>query len=235
MNDIKKKLDDLVKNADFIVANPSTIESMKSKGLPIKSSFITYEDYLNGIFEEKRKLANSVIDKFPVLNKDIANATVQALYEEVRECFLLGIPGAAITLASILLEISLKYRLFNKRLKSDPASKWSDLEKRNLSYVIKELYSKKIISEEDKTKLNNFDIDVRNNYTHYKVENMMKDMVIEKLPSMNIETGEITEFYNLKASDHPHLWFSGKRVLDKKTVIPVVTFCINWVNKIFNY
>lgn len=235
MDDIKKKLDDLVKNADYLIANPSTIENLKSRGLPIESRFITYKDYLDRIFKDKRKFANSVIDKFPPLNKEIANSTIEALYEEVRECFLLGIPGASITLASILLELSLKYRLFNERLKSDPKSIWSDLEKRNLSYVIKELFNKKIIDNDDKLKLNSFDIGIRNNYAHYKIENMMKDMIIEKLPSINIETGEVIEYYNVKASENQHLWFSGKKVLDKKTIIPVVNFCIGWVNKILLY
>lgn len=231
MDDLKKKIDDLVKNADYIVANPSTIDSLKLKGLPIKSTFISNKEYLDKIFKEKRNIADIVIDKFPPLNKKIANATVQALYEEVKECFLLGIPGASITLASILLEISLKYRLYDERLKSDPKSKWSDLETRNLSYVIKGLFKKKVILKKEKIKLIDFDIRIRNNYAHYKIENMLKDIVLEKLPSINVETGETTILYNIKASEYPSLWFTGKRVFDKKLIIPIITFCIDWVNK----
>lgn len=232
MNDIKKKIDKLVKNADFLVASPESIEAMKLHGLSVESKFITYKEYLDKIFHEKRKLADSVVNKFPLLDKSIANATVQSLYEEVKECFVLGIPGACITLSSILLELSLKYCLFKERKKTDPNCKWSDLEKRNMSYVIKALFDKKIITKDETIDLNNFEIEVRNPYAHYNIEKLLKDMIIGKIPSINIETGEVIEHRNLKASEHPHLWFSGKRVLDKKTVISIVTFSIHWVNKI---
>lgn len=97
MDDIGKKLDDLVKNSDLIVSSPETIERIKARGMPIKSVFTIYQEYLDKLFVKKRKDANEIIAKLPHLHSDIANATIQALYEEIKECFILGIPGAGIT------------------------------------------------------------------------------------------------------------------------------------------
>jgi len=58
-------------------------------------------------------------------------------------------------------------------------------------------------------------------------------MVLGELFSVNIKTGKITVMKNVKPSDYPSLWFSAKRVRDKKLIIMIVTFCINWANKLY--
>lgn len=55
MDDIQKKLDELVKQSDLFVSSPETIERLKARGLPIKSVLITYKEYLDKLFAEKRK------------------------------------------------------------------------------------------------------------------------------------------------------------------------------------
>ena len=44
-------------------------------------------------------------------------------------------------------------------------------------------------------------------------------MVLGELFSVNIKTGKITVMKNVKPSDYPSLWFSAKRVRDKKLII----------------
>ena len=120
MNNDNKKLkdilNDLAKEGSFIIANPETIKKLKAKGLPFQSKFITYKEYLDKLFREKRKLADEVIGDFPPISDKVAHSSIKSLYEQVRECYALGIFGAAITLASVLLEVSLKYRLYNERV-----------------------------------------------------------------------------------------------------------------------
>lgn len=232
MDDLQKKLDELVKQSDLIVSSPDTIEKLKARGLPVKSIFITYKDYLDKLFVEKRKIADGLIKKLPHLEENIANATIQALYEELKECFVLGIPGAGITLSVILLELALKYRLFEERINEDPNSKWEHIEQIDFTKSVNDLFAKKVITKKERTQLDDFNLNTRNPYIHYNIQKLVKDMILQELSSVNIETGEVTKLKNVKPSEYPSLWFSAKRVLDKKTIIIVTTFCINWANKL---
>lgn len=231
-NEIQKKLDELVKNSDLFVSSPETIEKLKAKGLPIKSVFTTYEEYLDKLFAEKRKTASELISKLPRLDENIANTTIQSLYEELKECFVLGILGAAITLAIILLEVSLKYRLFEERVKKDPNSGWEDLEKIDFTRTVSDLEKARIITKTDKNKLGAFNLSRRNPYIHYNIKKLVKEMILGELSSVNIETGKVTIIKNVRPAEFPYLWFSAKKVLDKESIGVVVSFCINWVNKI---
>ena len=234
MNNLKKKLDELVKQSDLFVSTPETIERLKAKGLPIKSVFTTYEEYLDKLFVERRKLASDLVKNLPHLDHKIANSAIQALYEELKECFVLGIPGAAITLAVILLELALKYRLYDERIKRDPSSKWEYIEQIDFTKAISSLWKLKVISKKEKQQLDKFNLKFRNPYIHYNIKKLVHDMVLGELSSVNVETGKIKVLKNVKPADYPSLWFSAKRVKDKKVIVLVVTFCIDWANKLLS-
>jgi len=230
-NDLKKKLDELVKNSNYLLATPETLEQMINKGLPVKSHQITYSEYIDKLFEEKKRFAQSIISQLPLLKTEIANATASALYNELRECFILGIPGAGITLAIILLEYSCRHRLFKEKLKTNKNTSWSKLEKLLLGQTINKLKEYLIISEEEHLKLEDFNKSIRNNYLHYNIRKLVKDAVLKELPSIKIDTGEVNIEKNVDIKDKPYLWFSAKRALDNKNIIPITKFCIDWTNK----
>lgn len=234
MKDLKDKLDELVKNSDFIVSSPETIERLKKQGLPIKSTFTTFEEYLDNLFKERRRLASDLVKDLPKLNENIANGTIQSLYEEIKETFVLGIPGAAITLSLILLELALKYKLYEKRLESDPNSSWDHIEQLKLKDTIQELKNKGVLTKKESNALNEFNDTIRNPYIHYNIKELIKDMEISELPSLNVETGEITVLRNVKPAENTFLWFSAKKVLDKKSAKNRVGFCIDWTNKLLS-
>lgn len=234
MTNLKDKLDELAKNSDFIVSSPDAIERLKAQGIPIKSTFITYKEYLDKLFEEKRKVAEKLIEDLPRLDERIANATIQSLYDEIKETFILGIPGAGITLSLILLELSLKYRLFNKRLEDDPNSKWDYIEQIDFTKTVNALRNKEIISPKEKKELEKFNLEVRNPYIHYNIKKLIKGMKITKLPSINIETEEVTIHHNVKPESNTYLWFSAKRFLDKKLIKSYAGYCIGWANKLLS-
>ncbi len=75
---------------------------------------------------------------------------IQALYEELKECFVLGIPGVAITLAVILLELALKYRLHDERIKQDPNSKWEYIEQIDFTRAVNDLWKQRVILKKEK-------------------------------------------------------------------------------------
>lgn len=231
MNDVQEKLDELVKQSDLFVSSPETIERLKAKGLPIKSVFTTYSEYLDKLFAEKRKNADELVSKLPHLDEKIANATIQALYEELKECFVLGIPGAGITLSVILLETALKYRLYDERLKLDPKSKWDHLEQIDFTKTVNDLVKRGVLSKKEKKELDAFNLNTRNPYIHYNIKKLVEDMRLGELTSVDIETGKVTVLKNVKPEDYPSLWFSAKRVRDKKAISSIVSFSMSWVNK----
>ena len=232
MDDIKEKLDELVKNSDLFVASPETLESMRKKGLPITSTFQTYEAYLDELFKKRKKQALELIKQIPLLDERIANATVNSLYEEFKECYVMGINGASIIMAILLLDLSAKYKLHEVRLEMNVKASWKPIEDLMLKEVINELRQYKIISEDDEESLLFFNSRIRNNYLHYNIQKLVKDVIAEELQSINVETGQVTVEKNVKAAEHPHLWFFAKKVLDKQSVIERTSFCISWVNKL---
>lgn len=147
-DDVQKKIDELVKDSDLFIASPDTIAHIQKKGLPIKSIFTTYQEYLDKLFAEKRKRANELIEKLPHLDDGIANSSVAALYEELKETFVLGISGASIVLAILLFDLAAKFRLHKERVKKNANASWKPIEDLYLKEVIFELRDHNAISEE---------------------------------------------------------------------------------------
>jgi len=230
-DDVQKKIDELVKDSDLFIASPDTIERIQRKGLPIKSVFTTYQEYLDKLFVEKRGLATDLIQKLPRLDDSIANGSVTALYEELKETFVLGIPGASIVLAILLFDLAAKFRLHKESIRKNAQASWKSIEDLHLKDVICKLREHGAITEKEEKELLEFNKKIRNNYLHYNIQKLVKDMILGELKSVNVETGKVTTEKNVKPADRPYLWFSAKRVLDKQTVVDRVTFCIGWVNK----
>lgn len=129
-----------------------------------------------------------------------------------------------------MLELALKYRLYAERVKDDPNSSWEHIEQIDLTKVINDLRKRNIITQEQKSELDKFNTEARNDYIHYKIRNMIKNLKAKELTSVNIKTGEVTIHKDIKALDRSELWFSAKKALDKKTLTNKVNFCISWVN-----
>lgn len=231
MNDVQKKIDELVKNSDLFIASPETIESMKKRGLPVKNTFQTYDEYLDELFKKRRAQATELIKHIPLLDESIANATVKSLYEEFKECFVMGINGASIVMAILLLDLSAKYKLYEVRKIKNTQASWKPIEDLLLAEVIKELRIYEAISDGEEKSLLAFNSKIRNNYLHYNIQKLVKDVIAGELPSVNVETGELTIEKNVKAAERPALWFFAKKVLDKQSVVDRTIFCIKWVNK----
>jgi excisionase family DNA binding protein len=232
IKNIKDKMDEMAAFTDYIVANPDTIEKIQQKKLPIQSKFISYEEYLDKLFIEKRKKASELIKKLPLLDEKLGSATAMALYNEFRECFVLGVNGAAITLAIVMLDYASKHRLFKEKTKITPDIGWTSVEGLQLGETVKKLKEVGVITEDEEAQLLKFNSKIRNSYMHYKIQELIKDMVILELPSINIQTGEVTIHKNVDVKTMPHLWFSAKKKRDAETVAEISAFCISWVNRL---
>ena len=178
------------------------------------------------------KIAAEIIGNFPPISEKLANASVKSLYEEIRECYALGLFGATITLSVILLELSFKYKIYNERKRNDPSARWEEIEKLDFAASIKNLKTLGKITESEKKQLDRFNIDIRNTYIHYNLQKLVNGVFVEKMPMVDTATGEVKNLENVDVAKHPYLWFSGKKFRDKKEVNGILQFCIGWMNKI---
>ena len=102
MDNIKEKLDRLAEGSDKIIANPQTIEKLRSQGLPIKD---IPSPTISELFDQRKELAIEVAAHLPPLLEGLS-ATIQTLYQEIRECIFFGCNGAAITISGIMIEFT---------------------------------------------------------------------------------------------------------------------------------
>lgn len=228
--ELQKKIDELVRNSDYFIASPDTITQMQENGEPVREVVMPYKQYLDELFAKRRKVADELVELLPHLDNQVANGSVTFLFEELKECFVMGIPGASIVMAVLLLDLAAKLRVFKERSTADHKSKYELIENMHLREVILELRDHGAITDKEEAKLLEFNREIRNNYLHYNIQKLVKDMILTELPSVNFQTGEVITEYNVKPADRPELWFSAKKVLDRQSLVVRVTFCLNFVN-----
>ena len=109
---IRKKLDELSKGADTIIANPDDIEKLKDQGLPMR---VVPSKTIPELFQERLNSAVDIAKYLPTLPDRLPPA-IKSLYQEIRECILFGLNGAAITLSGNLIEFTLKHGTYIKEI-----------------------------------------------------------------------------------------------------------------------
>lgn len=231
-SDLKKLLDEASKGATHIVSNPDTIKKLQEKGLPIEEKFITYEEYFEKLIEEKRKYAVQLLRELPQLDGNIANSVISAIYEEVRASFGLGIFTSTIFNSIILLEFTMRSRIFDERLKKDPNSQWEHVEKLKMRNLIEELKKMGLIDKKERSVLVDFNENFRNPYLHINIHKMIKGIYAKGVKKIDIKTSKMTVEDDMDVSQHRHLWFLGKKFYDRSYVIHVLNFCVHWTNKL---
>jgi len=231
--DIEKIMDDLITGgSNVLVASPETIQQLKDKGLPIKETFVSYEEYLQKLVVERQKEALARLKRLPKIDSSIADAVINEIYEEIRSSYALGFFTSSIANSIFLLEYSMRSALFTVRIKNDPKYEWIKLENMTMKKLIAQLKKASVLNESDSKMLINFNDTLRDPYLHINIRKLSEEIVISELPSVNVATGVINIMRDVKASEHRFLWFSAKRFFDKSTVDQVINFCISWTNKL---
>lgn len=237
MSDKKTKLqaimDEISRGATSLVADPETIKALQDEGLPITSRFITYEEYVDDLFKKRKTDAVEKLRLLPKIDDSVADAVVSEIYEEIRSSYAFGAITSTIINSILLLEYSMRAALYKKRLGNDPNARWDDLEKLQMGGLINQLFKTKIIkNSDDRDLLKDFSDNFRNPYLHINIKKMSENIVIAKLPGVNVGTQEAIEMTDVKVSEHRFLWFSAKRFFDKYHVQSTIDFCVDWTNKL---
>lgn len=221
---VTKLLDRLIKDTTIIIASPSSINEMRGKGAKIhQEKKLTPKEKLDKLFQERRSNAEIQINLLPEF-PDIGTPSVQTLYQEIQECILMGLNGAAITLSGILVEFALKVAIIRKESSvNNQIELWDFVETLDFGKSISKAKELRIIDENKANKLTRFKDDVRNPYNHYNLKKITRGFTAGKTKVVDIKTGKFEE-KDLTAEENPQIWFVAKSFVDRKRVIEVFVF-----------
>lgn len=233
MSDIDDFLSGLVKGSTHIISSPKTIQALQAKGVKFDKPVIkTTDQFIDELFEQRKKIALSNIGEFPRAPQ-IAIPTIGFLYDEIRECILFGLNGAAISLSAVLVEFSLKHAIVKKKSKElYDKSEWGRIENIELGPTIKKARELDIIDDKAKEALISFKNTIRNPYLHYNIKRITKDVAANKVKKVNINTKEVEE-KNMLAKDNPILWGFAKKFVDRERVLDIFVFTDKFVKLLF--
>ena len=234
--DINELLARHAKNVTQFIASPETIEQMQKEGLKLdKREPITNERYVDQLFAGRKEQAYELIKQFPD-PPNIALPPILSLYDEIRECILFGLNGAAITLSAVLIEFALKHAIVDKTkgIEVFDGKEWDRIEAMELGPAIKEAETLKLLNKSGIEKLIKFKNNYRNPYLHYNIKKIVTGYVMPKAGAYDMNTKTVTTKYNLKAEETPILWQSAKKDADARKVMEVFLFADSVVKRLFN-
>ena len=181
MEDIEQLMNRLVKEgADTIIVNPANIERLRKQGVNFdKVPKKCLEECIDLLFSERKKLSLEMAKKLP--DPPLISApAIESLYNEIRECIILGLHGAAITLSGILVEFTLKYVTYAREMggfTEYDAKKWDEFEKIMLDGAIKRAAKSDLLNDDEVKALTGFKDEIRNPYNHYNIKKITKSVV----------------------------------------------------------
>ncbi len=222
-DDIKKIIDGLTTNdSNRIIINPDTLESLKSKGVPFDT---IPSPTIDELFNQRLEKAHSVVNSLPSLPEGLP-PTIQALYQEIRECIFFGLNGAAITMSSVLIEYVVKHTTFITEAggyENAQPKNWEEFENIELSPAINRAKKAGILDSKMAKRLHSFRKTIRNIYSHYNIAKITENIVAEKVQRLDLNTGEVKEM-TILAKDSPVIQAQAKPFVDEYNVMPVFNF-----------
>lgn len=235
MQDLQDLMSRLVEGSEQIVGSPSTIDRLRKLGIQFKQvPERTFEEGIDLLFAKRKKTALELATKLPD-PPIIAAPAIESLYNEITECIVFGLHGAAITLSGILVEFVLKYVTYFSEIGGVgeyDAKKWDELENIAFGATIKRAAKAGLLIKEEVEKLENFKDTIRNPYNHYNIKKITHGMVWEKIKVLDTSTRKIEE-RDIAAEDNPVIQAQSKPIVDMRQVFLVFEFADYMVKILF--
>lgn len=233
MRDINSLLTELARGSTHIISKPETIKELQKQGVKFDAPKITTpEDAIKALFTQRESVAMTNLAQFPT-PPNIAIPTIGFLYDEIRECILFGLYGAAISLSAVLVEFSLKHAIIRKKCDDKyDKSEWDRIESIELGPIISEAKQLGVVGDEMGKRLKLFKNDVRNPYLHYNIKKIINGVVTRKVKRFDIKTHQVDEV-DLDASDNPFVWSFAKKFVDKDLVMKTFIFADELIKYLF--
>jgi hypothetical protein len=220
--DIENIMEELAKSSDRIIVNPKTLEDLKSQGIPFD---IIPSLTIDELFDQRKEKAYLKAPLLPSLPQGLP-PSIQALYQEIRECIFFGLNGAAITMASILVEYVLKHTTFIKEsggYKGTDPQRWDEFENMELAPAINRAKRAGLLDSKMAKRLHSFRKTIRNPYNHYNIKKITKNVVAEKVQRLDVNTDKVEEI-DIEAQNSPMIQAQAKPFMDEHHVLLVFHF-----------
>lgn len=234
MKNINDLLTELVQGSTHMISKSETIEQLQKQGVKFdEPKQVTMDEMVENLFSQRKIIALTNMAKF-VTPPNIAIPTIGLLYDEIRECILFGLYGAAISLSAVLVEFSLKHAIVRKKCGDKYDQKeWDRLENMELGPTIQEGKKLGIVNKKMEQGLISFKNTVRNPYLHYNIKKITENVAARKVKRLDIKTQKVKEV-DLDAKDNPIVWGLAKKFVDRELVFKVFGFADTLVKNLFS-
>lgn len=217
--------------AGVAIANPKDLERLSALGFKLQEQpKLSVEESIDTLFEARKAHALEWAMKLPS-PPPFSVPSIQSLYNEIQECIIFGLHGAAITLSGILVEFALKYATYIHEVGGHAnynPSKWDEFEKTTFGPAINRAVKAGLVNREQKKKLIEFKDTYRNPYNHYNIRKITMNIVAGNVSILNLSTGMV-ETRDIAAKDDPVIQAQVKPWADQEKSIEVFAFADNVV------
>ncbi len=230
---LTKQLQEIIPGNPEVVMNPKDYAELLARGVAIREVTVSNEEFISKLLSEAEETAKKLVKIVPRLDIRVASGLIAGMYDNMRKAYLLGLPGQAINISAQMVEMAAKIRIYREMSKENPKYSWSKhIEGRDLQSAVTEIRKLDIISEPELAELLKYKTDVRNAYTHHKVQTLVKryQMKMMELKQLNIKTGEVETSTNVDVATNPILWNNAKKKIDQETFVDEVAKAMEWVH-----
>jgi hypothetical protein len=235
MKDIKILLSELVKDSGEIISKPAVIGSLENQGPLINEPWHPLLDERLELLSRKRKEnVIEIVGKLPA-PPAISPEAIKSLYNDIGECIIFGLNGAAITLSAILVEFMLKfaaYRVEMGEVDGYDAGKWHEFEKLNFSKAISRARRNQLLTKKHRNLLHEFRERYQNPYNRHNIKNITALAGAEGRTRVNLETLEVEQI-GMEGKDDHVIQAHAKSLVDAQEVMSVFEFVDNVVKLLF--
>jgi len=223
---LKDLIGRLSADADQIVVNPGDRAALAAQGIrPVEAPQPSLTAALDALFHKRRETALERAERLPALPAAAPPAFI-SLYDEIRECVVFDLVGAAITLCGILVEFTLKYATYIREVggyaKFEP-DRWDEFESITFEPAIKRAFSAGIITTEQAGELRGFKDTVRNPYNHYSIGKITSGFIWRNVTILDLKTRTL-ETKDVLVQDDPVLQAQAKPVVDRQRLAHILQF-----------
>jgi hypothetical protein len=234
MKDIKTLLNELVKDGGEIVSNPAVIRLKKQRVPTNEPAQPSLDESLELLFRGRKEKAIEIAERLPA-PPATSSAAIESLYNEIRECSIFGLNGAAITLSAILVELMLKFASYKVEMGGFArydAEKWHEFEKLDFSKAISRARRNQLSTKKHRNLLHEFRERYRNPYNRYNIKKITALVIAEDVTRVNPEPLEVEQL-DIEAKGDPIIQAHAKSIVDAQEVLSVVEFADNVVKLLF--
>jgi hypothetical protein len=226
MKDIKTLLNALVKDGVESSSKPAVIGQLKKQGVPVNEpTQSSLDESLELLFRRRKEKAVEIAERLPA-PPAVSSAAIDSLYNEIRECILFGLNGAAITLSAILVEFMLKFAAYKVEVGGIAvydAEKWVEFEKLDFSKAISRARRNQLLTKKHRNLLLEFRNRYRNPYDRHNIKKITALVVAEDVARSSPEIfkgGQI----DIKAKDNHTIQVHAEPLVDTQEVMSVFEF-----------